>query len=171
MSKVTVILVVVVLCVVGSLFAASTIKDLGTWPETWPGEMEPLRKQSRTIVGGLVNRTCYEIPFSNRKEFESVWPHLLKVKSTGAPLILLAAPHTSHGKQFSAMVRIWCPLSHPKEDVLPAVPIPGATSIGGRWLRTTYIELVVDGEIVDLNHIPLPGDTPIIDMRFTESKE
>jgi hypothetical protein len=31
---------------------------------------------------------------------------------------------------------------------------------------TSYIELVVDGRIVDLNRIPLPVDTPIIDERF-----
>jgi hypothetical protein len=29
-----------------------------------------------------------------------------------------------------------------------------------------YIELIMDGEIVDLNRIPLPADTPIIDERF-----
>ena len=28
------------------------------------------------------------------------------------------------------------------------------------------IELIVDGDIVDLNRIPLPTDTPIIDKRF-----
>jgi hypothetical protein len=31
---------------------------------------------------------------------------------------------------------------------------------------TTHIELVVDGEIVDLNRIALPADTPILDERF-----
>ena len=30
------------------------------------------------------------------------------------------------------------------------------------------IELIVDGDIVDLNRIPLPADTPIIDKRFKE---
>ncbi len=170
MNKVAVILVIVVLYLVGSLYAADFTTNLGTWPETWPGEMEPFRNQSRTSIGGDIETTCYEIPFSNRKDFESVWPHLLKVKSSGAPLILLAAPHKSQGEQFSAMVRICCPPSHPKEDVLSAVPIPGATDIRERWLWTTYIELVVDGKIVDLNHTPLPADTPIIDMRFTGLK-
>ena len=33
---------------------------------------------------------------------------------------------------------------------------------------TTYIELIVDGDIVDLNRIPLPADTPVIDMRFKD---
>ena len=33
------------------------------------------------------------------------------------------------------------------------------------------IELIVDGKIVDLNRIPLPIDTQIIDKRFQERKE
>jgi hypothetical protein len=32
--------------------------------------------------------------------------------------------------------------------------------------EATYIALVVDGDIVDLNRIPLPPDTPIVDERF-----
>jgi hypothetical protein len=40
-----------------------------------------------------------------------------------------------------------------------------------RWLRTTYIELVVDGQIVDLNRIGLPADTPIIDQRFEDGQK
>jgi hypothetical protein len=39
-----------------------------------------------------------------------------------------------------------------------------------RWMYTSYIELVVDGDIVDLNRIPLPADTPIIDKRFMEGR-
>jgi hypothetical protein len=34
--------------------------------------------------------------------------------------------------------------------------------------QTTYMELIVDGEIVDINRIQLPLDTPIIDDRFKE---
>ena len=42
----------------------------------------------------------------------------------------------------------------------------------GVTLRTvTDIELVVDGEIVDLNRIRLPADTPIIDKRFTDRNQ
>ena len=40
---------------------------------------------------------------------------------------------------------------------------------GDRWEETIYIELIVDGEVVDLNRIPLPADTPIIDERFKEN--
>jgi hypothetical protein len=37
-------------------------------------------------------------------------------------------------------------------------------------MNTTYIELVVDGLIVDLNRIQLPPETPIIDQRFDADK-
>jgi hypothetical protein len=39
-----------------------------------------------------------------------------------------------------------------------------------KWGHTTFLELVVDGEIVDLNRIPLPPDTPIIDERFQDTQ-
>ena len=39
-----------------------------------------------------------------------------------------------------------------------------------RWMYTNFIELVVDGNVVDLNRIPLPPDTPIIDLRFVQQK-
>jgi hypothetical protein len=34
--------------------------------------------------------------------------------------------------------------------------------------NTTFIELAVDGEIVDLNRIPLPAHSPIVDERFKD---
>ena len=58
-----------------------------------------------------------------------------------------------------------------KNPATPEGPIPGITSGRERWMYTTYIELVVDGRIVDLNRIPLPGDTPIIDERFKDEKK
>jgi hypothetical protein len=35
-------------------------------------------------------------------------------------------------------------------------------------VEPTSIELVVDGDIVNLNRIPLPEDTPIVDERFKD---
>jgi hypothetical protein len=49
-------------------------------------------------------------------------------------------------------------------------PITDAEGVDGNWERTIYIELIVDGEIVDLNRIPLPPDTPIIDERFKDDE-
>jgi hypothetical protein len=38
--------------------------------------------------------------------------------------------------------------------------------VGEPSMNTTFVELVVDGDIVDLNRIPPPADTPIMDERF-----
>ena len=54
-----------------------------------------------------------------------------------------------------------------KAGVVVHSPPAGEKDIPGT-VRTTYIELVVDGDIVDLNRIPLPSDTPIIDHRFKD---
>jgi len=34
-----------------SMYAAYMIADKGMWPESWPKELEPLRKQARTYEG------------------------------------------------------------------------------------------------------------------------
>jgi len=35
----------------------------------------------------------------------------------------------------------------------------------------TEVELIVDGNVVDLNRISLPPDTPIIDKRFADGQD
>jgi len=117
----------------------------GEWPKDWPAELEPLRKQSRTLVGSLADLTFHEIPFSKREEFEAAWPHILKVRSKDSPITLFRSPHKYLGT-IKAGVRIW----HPPHE-------------------TRNIWLVVDGEIVDLNRIALPADTKIIDRRFEDT--
>ena len=97
-----------------------------------------------------------------REEFESAWPHILKVKSKGAPIVLRRGPSFWLGKEANAGVCIHTP---PQGEA----PITGDQVTGGRWEQTIYIELIVDGEIVDLNRIPLPADTPIIDERFKDN--
>ena len=89
--------------------------------------------------------TSYAIPFATREEFESAWPHILKVKSKGASITLLRGPHVHVETAKTAGVLI-----------LP--------------LSDTSIVLVVDGEIVDLNRIAFPAETPIIDERFKDEK-
>jgi hypothetical protein len=63
------------------LYADYGVTDHGTWPESWPKEMEPLRKQSRTLEGPKQPLLHHAIPFTDRANFESAWQHLLKVKS------------------------------------------------------------------------------------------
>src|SRR5262249_57130330 len=83
-------LTAIAICAVCSaVYAEYSVSDKGMWPESWPKELEPLRKQARTLVGPKVEYRNYAIPFTKREEFESAWPHLLKVKSKGAHLHLV----------------------------------------------------------------------------------
>ncbi len=165
MIRTIAVLAAIVLCTAGAIYADYCVEDYGSWPKSWPKELEPLRKQSRTLVGGQVQVVFYEIPFTTREDFESSWPHLLKVKSKGAPVILLRAPDKSLG-DIDAGVRIKCP---PREAGNQPAPAAADDATKAKelpeWARTV-IMLVVDGDIVDLNRIPLPADTPIIDKRF-----
>jgi hypothetical protein len=59
--------------------------------------------------------------------------------------------------------------------LLPASPQKAGEvvrKIGEQWARARVdIHLVVDGEVIDLNRIPLPADTPIIDKRWPSDTE
>ncbi|MCY2954982.1 MAG: hypothetical protein NTU53_23885 [Planctomycetota bacterium] len=85
---------------------------LPLWPSTWPKELDPYRKQAKTIgVAHGIQETVYEIRFNSRDEFEKAWPHILKLKSPGAPLILERSPATYNrsGTKSEAGVLILCP--------------------------------------------------------------
>src|SRR5438477_4679140 len=145
MKSTTVFLAAIAFCAVGPAYADYSVSFTGNWPKSWPKELEPLRKQSRTLVGPKVEYRHYAIPFTKREEFESAWPHLLKVNSKGAALRLVRGPNFFLGGHIAGVVVHSPPLG--QED-------------------PTSIELVVDGEVVDLNRIQLPADTPIVDERF-----
>ena len=69
--------------------------DRGGWPDTWPNELEPYRDQvTTTQVAHGIHERVYEIRFNSRKEFERAWPHILTVKSRGAPLVIERGPFT-----------------------------------------------------------------------------
>ena len=146
-----------------SLYADYGVENRGSWPESWPKELEPLRKSARTLEGPLRPLLHYAIPFAKREEFESAWPHLLKVKSKGAPIVLTRGPSFWLGQEHNAGVCVHTP---PEGQA----PIADGKDANGNWEKTIYIELIVDGEIVDLNRILLPPDTPIIDERFKDPK-
>jgi len=145
-------LAVIILCLVGSASALYEVTDRGEWPKSWPEELEPLRKQAMTFEGPLAPGRYYAIRFTKPEEFESAWPHILKVKKKGAPLRLVRAPNFFLGENRKAGVVIHSPAGAQAEE-------------------TAALELVVDGEIVDLNHIPLPADTRIIDERFKDREK
>jgi hypothetical protein len=158
--------------VCSTAYALYEVSFTGDWPKSWPAELEPLRKQSRTLVGPEVECRHYAIPFAKREDFEAAWPHLLKVKTKGTPVFLVGSPNFFLGERAKAGVVVHSPPEgQANNPTTPEAPIPGITSGRERWMYTTYIELVVDGQIVDLNRIPLPADTPIIDERFKDEKK
>jgi hypothetical protein len=174
MNRTTAFLAAIGFCAAcSSAYALYSVSVSGDWPKSWPAELEPLRKQSRTLVGPEVEFRHFAIPFGKREEFEAAWPHLLKVKTKGAPVFLVRGPNFFLGDNAKAGVVVHCPpLGQANNPATPEAPIPGIPNKSReRWMYTTYIELVVDGQIDDLNRIPLPADTPIIDERFKDEQK
>lgn len=175
MKRTLAILAAIAFFAVCSVYADYGVEDRGSWPASWPAELEPLRKQARTLEGPLRPSLHYAIPFTKREDFEAAWPHLLKVKTKGAPIILRHAPNFFLGGKQKAGLCIHTPPAE-KAGAAPKAPAPDAKDVKGardhkvNIEETTYIELVVDGVIVDLNRIPLPADTPFIDERFKDNK-
>jgi hypothetical protein len=168
MTKTVGTIVALTLFAVGSTaFALYSVSETGTWPKSWPSELEPLRKQSRTLVGPTFSARHFAVRFADRNEFEAAWPQILKVKSQGAPIFLVRGPHHFLGKEKAGVV-IHCPPEGQWDNPnTPEAPIKGyAEESRSRWGNTNYIELVVDGKIIDLNRILLPSGTPIVDERF-----
>ena len=166
MNRRTAFLAAIALCTAaGSAYALYSVIGHGAWPKTWPAELEPIRKQACTLVGPHFEYRHYQIPFTKREEFEAAWPHFLKVKTKGAPIILVRAPKTEMIAIKPAGLLIHSPPTDDK-GTDPVGPIPGYDNPRSTWRDATFFELVVDGEIVDLNRISLPADTPIIDERF-----
>jgi hypothetical protein len=165
--RATAVLTAIILCTLSSaVYSMYSVWNEGNWPKTWPVELESLRKQSRSYEGPMTAHRHYAIPFTKREEMESAWPHILKVKTKGAPVVLVRRPNFFLGEHTKAGVVVHSPpLGQAGNLATPEVPIK---SVQGktRWINTTYIELLVDGDVVDLNRIALPADTPIIDERF-----
>ena len=169
MKPIVVFISAVAFCAVLSVRADIGVVDQGIWPKSWPAELEPLRKQARTLEGPLGPRRNYEIPFTKREEFEAAWPHLLKVKSKGEPVVLVRAPQGTLHKIEAGVIVHSSPAGTDKKANL-GEPLGGRRDGQQAWTWTNHIILVVDGEIVDLNRIPLPAETPIIDERFKEAQ-
>lgn len=163
LNRTVVCVTICVLCLASPAYGLYVVTNKGLWPDRWP-------KQLDSLVGPHFELRHYAIPFKTREEFESAWPHTVDVISPGAPIVLRRNTSFWLGKG-NAGVCIHTPPEGKEpisgDQIKPAVP--GASPFaGGRLDRTIYIELIIDGEIVDLNRIQLPVDTPIIDERFKE---
>ena len=206
---------VIALVVSAILFVTSLCLGLvhtmgqGTWPADWPKELEPYRKQARTIGVTTGNQEdVFEISFPNHEEFEKIWPVILTLKSEGAPLTLTTAGSAPGWAGLfdnsKPIVRIYAPsytsyttgptTTPDGKTPKPSSPWPESAKLPNGQLpkyvvlsddKTTWvpadanhnalkgfefrarieIELVVDGNIIDLNRIRLPAKTPIVDKR------
>jgi hypothetical protein len=170
LTRTVVCVTLCVLCFTTSALAMYEVSNRGLWPKSWPKQLDSLREKSRTLVGPHFELRHYAIPFKTREDFESAWPRIVEVKSPGAPIVLRRDTSFWLGKG-NAGVCIHTPPEGKEpisgDKIMPAVP--GASPYaGGRPDQTIYVELIIDGEIVDLNRIQLPPDTPIIDDRFKE---
>lgn len=164
MQRTGALLAGLLICVAIPAFALYTLSERGEWPKSWPKELEPFRKQSRTLVGPMAANRHFGIRFAKRQEFESAWSHLLKVKTKGSPIFLVRGPNFFLGDQGKAGVVVHCPpVGQSRNPQTPEAPIAGVTNPRERWMNTTYIEVVVDGEIVDRHRINLPKGTLVID--------
>lgn len=162
MKRRSALLTVILLGAAMSASADYSVRFQGDWPDSWPKELDDLRPQARTLEGPLLPSPHYAIPFADRDQFEAAWPHLLSVKSPGAPLILKRGENFFLGENHVAGIIVHCPPAGTER------PKDRKVKPDDYWRYDTYLELVVDGETVDLNRIELPKDTPIIDERFKE---
>ena len=153
-------------CLASTAAADYTVSASGDWPKSWPAELEPLRQQARTLEGPMILYLHHAITFKDRAEFEAAWPHLLKVKPPGAPILLRRAPSfwlAADAKQEKPTAGI-CIHTPPAGEK----PTTDPKQAAARHEKSIYLELIVDGNIIDLNRIQLPRDTPIIDERFDD---
>jgi hypothetical protein len=70
-QTITVLSAAVACAICLTAYADYSVMDSGDWPKSWPTELEPLRRQARTLEGPLVLNLHYAIPFTNRAAFES----------------------------------------------------------------------------------------------------
>lgn len=171
MKKTIALLALFAFFAAGAAYALYGIRDTGTWPKSWPRELEALRKQSRTLEHLDAGSLHYAIRFNNRKQFETAWKHILKVKTKGAPIFLVRAPNFFLYDKVKAGVVVHCPpIGNTNNPAAPEAPMSGVKEARMRWMNTTNIELVVDDDIINLNRIKLPSNSPIIDERFKDEE-
>ena len=125
MKRTIAILAALTLSAASSVYALYRVSNTGDWPQTWPKELEPLRKQSRTLCGPTFSLIHYAIPFTKREDFEAAWPHLLKVKTKGAPIFLVRSP------SFWVKNAGVCVHAPPANSTAPEEPIEGAGAVAG----------------------------------------
>ncbi len=154
-------------------FALVMVESKGNWPASWPQELEALRSRATTFHVANGQQECiYAIPFTNRAEFEKLWPALLTLKSKNAPITLEPSPQTNYvaGSTMPTGVCIFAPPDRPSplpagvRSALGELPEYFTNSGVMERVRTDFV-LITDGQVIDLGRIKLPAGTAIIDNR------
>jgi len=114
----------------------------------------------------MVAQQHFAIRFTDQAQFESAWTHLVKVKTKGAPVFLVRGPSFFLGEGVKSGVVVHSPpVGQSKNPNTPEAPIAGVTNPRMRWMNTTYLVVVVDGDVIDPDRIRMPANTPVIDER------
>ena len=144
-----------------SAFSAIIIHKGGLWPQTWPRELEPLRKDAVTIdVATGRPEVIYEIRFRDRSTFERAWPLLCQLRSEGAPLRLyrVGSPLRKGWDQVLSnnlpTVRIRTPVTEPVRE-------PESNKSVGAAAPSTTVPAVAEGPSVGVpTTVGVPSDPP-----------
>ncbi len=83
------------------------VSKTGNWPKVWPAQLESLRSQSRTLHHD--GYTMYQIPFTDRAQFEAAWPHFLSIATDDSPVTLSRGHDRWTAVDFDAGVVIFTP--------------------------------------------------------------
>ncbi len=148
-----------------SAWALYSVADTGIWPKSWPKEMEPLRKQARTLVGPMLEARHYAIRFTSREQFEAAWPSLLKVKTKGAPIFVIRGENFFLDGRKGGVIIHCPPEGQHRNPRSPEKPIEGVQNLRERWMNTNWIEVVDDGNVVDFSRVEVPKGTTVVDER------
>lgn len=159
---VTVLVLAIVVSCTTDASALVSVSQTGTWPTNWPKELEPFRKQARTIgVATGLQENIYEIRFANRSEFEKVWPAILRLKTPLAPITLYRTNNST---------RVGAPFftnDHPAIRLrAPCEAIVGGSSLAGTTAEQTA-ELLEQGKMLKAGP-PWPAAITAIDGALPE---
>jgi hypothetical protein len=96
-----------------SLTAMVMESSRGDWPKSWPKELEAFRAQARTVrIANGTQEYVYIITFTDRAEFERIWPVIAQLKTPSAPLTLYSTNSPKKAAFWNnekASVRIFAP--------------------------------------------------------------
>jgi hypothetical protein len=164
-------LIVLGACLVCTVCSALIVEmSSGIWPKSWPKELEPFRARARTFeVANGIQENIYEITFTNREDFEKLWPVLLSIKSKNGLITLEQSPLTNFvaGSTMHAGVCIIAPPGRP--SALPsgaaAGDLPEYVNHGFQERARIDLLVVSDGQLIDPARISIPAGTTVIDHR------